>query len=281
MALTLALAASVAWGSSDFLAGVKARNVAVLTVLLVSQAAGLTAVLAALAIVGTGTPTAAAAAFAALAGAADVAGFAALYRGLAIGCMCIVAPISAAAAVVPLAIGVAAGDALGAAQALAVALVVGGVALAACERAAEGGGRRRVAAGTWLGLLAALCFGAFFVGMDAAADAGALVAVALSRTSAVTLLLAATHARRRSSRPVGTDLPALVAVGLLDALANVLFAAALAQGLVGIVSVLGSLYPLTTVALAKLVLSERTTRGQAVGVSAALLGVALITATGA
>ena len=46
VALTLALAASVAWGSSDFLAGVKARNVAVLTVLLVSQVAGLTEVLA-------------------------------------------------------------------------------------------------------------------------------------------------------------------------------------------------------------------------------------------
>ncbi len=278
LAVALGLAASVAWGSSDFLAGRKARDLTVLSVLLVSQGAGLAAVLAALALTGTGAPSAETVTFAALAGVAELIGFAALYRGLAIGSMCIVAPVSASAAVVPLLVGFAGGDVVSAPQAIAVVLVLGGVVLAACE--SKTGGRRRVslAQGAGLGLLAAAGFGTFFAGMGAAAGDGALIAVALSRVTAVVLLAGIVAVRAPSGRPARGDLGPLVVVGVLDALANVLFAVALTKGLVGVVSVLGSLYPVTTVLLARVVLGERITVVQRMGAIAAFAGVGAIAA---
>ena len=71
---------------------------------------------------------------------------------------------------------------------------------------------------------------------------------------------------------------AVAAVGLLDVAANALFALASGHGLLALVSVLGSLYPVTTVVLAHLLLGERLTRAQQVGVGVALAGVAAIAA---
>lgn len=70
---------------------------------------------------------------------------------------------------------------------------------------------------------------------------------------------------------------AVVGVGTLDVAANVLFAAALTFGLTGMVAVLGSMYPVTTVLLARVLLHDRIARRQELGVGGALLGVALVT----
>ena len=233
----------------------------------------------ALAVTGAATPSPAQALYALLAGLAELGGFAALYRGLAIGCMGLVAPISAAAAVIPLAVGVAAhGERLGASEAVAVAVVICGVALAACEPVRRARGAR-VATGAGLGVVAALGFGLFFAGMGAAASGGALAAVALNRATAVVVLLAALAAARpRLERFGAHDLGPLAAVGALDAVANVLFAVALTRGATGVVSVLGSLYPVTTVLLARAVLRERTTLAQRAGATACLAGVAALAA---
>ncbi len=74
------------------------------------------------------------------AGAVGVAGLGALYRGLAIGAMAVVAPIAALGAAIPVGVGVATGDSLGALQGVGIALALGGVALVAREEAPEGGG---------------------------------------------------------------------------------------------------------------------------------------------
>ena len=68
----------------------------------------------------------------------------------------------------------------------------------------------------------------------------------------------------------------VAAVGLADVSANALFALASGHGLLSIVSVLGSLYPVTTVLLAHLLLGERLTRLQLGGVGVALAGVAAL-----
>ena len=67
-------------------------------------------------------------------------------------------------------------------------------------------------------------------------------------------------------------------IGLFDTAGNVLFAAASSDGDVSVVSVLATLYPMTTVALAALVLAERLDRVQLAGVGSALSGVVLISA---
>ncbi len=97
------------------------------------------------------------------------------------------------------------------------------------------------------------------------------------RVSALTLLSIALLVRRPSLRMSFPDLRWLVGVGVLDNGSNLLFAlAADAGGLLALTSVLGSLYPVATVVLARLVLHERLERHQAAGVAAALVGVALI-----
>jgi drug/metabolite transporter (DMT)-like permease len=273
--VALALGAGIAWGCSDFLAGLKARRLALLWILLVSQATGLALVLVAAVASGAALPSGHAALLAAGAGIAELIGFAAFYRALAVGAMSIVAPVSATAALVPILVGVAAGEPPLPVQAAGMALALAGAALASLEPGTADGGRR-AAAGVGLALLAALAFGTFFVAMDLAADDGALWAVTINRAAAVGVVLGLVLALRRPCPLDRGTLPPLAAVGALDVAANTMFAIALTLGMASIVSVLGSLYPLATVVLAAAILHERVTAGQRTGVAAALAGIGLV-----
>jgi uncharacterized membrane protein len=224
-AVALAFGAGLAWGCSDFLARLKSRRLAVLWVLLVSQGTGLLLAAVVAGASGEPLPGPAPIAWAALAGVAELIGFAALYRGLAIGAMSVVAPVSATAAIVPVFVGVAVGQPPTAPDGAGIALALGGAALASVERD-HAHAPRHVAAGMAPAVLAAASFGVFFVGTDMAADDGALWAVALSRLTAVAVLGAAVVLRHR---PCPLDRGAcapLAAVGLLDISANAMFAVA-------------------------------------------------------
>jgi drug/metabolite transporter (DMT)-like permease len=268
-AIALALAASLAWGASDFLAGLKSRELAVVWVLLVSQLTGLILVTVAAVASGDPLPSGHAALWAAGAGVAELIGFAAFYRALAVGSMSVVAPLSATAAIVPVFVGLAAGEAPTVMQASGMMLALAGAALAASE---PGRGK---AAGVGLALLAAFAFGVFFVGVDQAADDGPLWAVAINRFAAVGVLVAVVATLRPAPLEARSFAP-LAAVGVLDVAANVMFAIAMTVGMAGMVSVLGSLYPLATVVLARAVLKEHVTGSQRTGVMAALTGIALV-----
>jgi drug/metabolite transporter (DMT)-like permease len=280
LALGLALGASVAWGGSDFLAGLVARRVGVLRVLVLSQIVGLVALLAVLAVAGRSAPPPSAAFAAGGAGLAELVGFWALYRSLVVGRMSVVSPLSALAAVVPVVAAVGGGERPSPLCAGGLALAIAGGVLAALETG-DGAARARVAPGACLALLSAFAFGAFFVGMDAAArGAGPAWAIALNRASSVAVLaclVAATGTRLGARRG---EMRAAGAVGLLDAGANGLFAVALTEGLQSTVSVFGALYPVTTVVLAAAALHERPRPAQAAGVAAVLVAVALVAATG-
>jgi drug/metabolite transporter (DMT)-like permease len=78
------------------------------------------------------------------------------------------------------------------------------------------------------------------------------------------------------SRPSARDGAAMIGIGLLDNLANVTFAFASQTGLLTLIAVLGSLYPVATVLLAWTVLRERLNRWQWTGVALAFAGVGLI-----
>jgi drug/metabolite transporter (DMT)-like permease len=277
-AFALAFASSVSWGVADFIGGLKSRSLPLLNVLLVSQGVGLLAIAAFVAIRGEGPPGGDFAVFAALSAVAGVLGLAAFYRGLAIGSMGVVAPISACSAVVPVVVGTATGDRPSALQTVGLVLALGGVVLASRE---EGTGlrlSRGTAAGAGLAAVAALGFGFFFLGIDRASDADVAWAMLVNRVTGVSLLISATLALRPRFRVRRGDVGALSAAGLLDASANAFFAVAATKGLVSLVSVVGSLYPLTTVSLAATVLHERPHRLAQVGVAGALAGVALIAA---
>jgi drug/metabolite transporter (DMT)-like permease len=289
-AIALGFASAVVWGAADFLGGLKSRQLQLLTVLLISQAAGLVGVVIWAAARGDGPP-AEVIPWAISNAIAGTVGLAAFYRALSVGAMGVVAPISASAAAIPVAVGVIGGERPAAIQIAGIALAIVGVAVASYEPpgaplaepgAAAGGERRgqipRTSTGAGLALLAALGFGVFFVGLDKGSDHDLLWTLVIGRSLSTGILLLAALAMRPSFEMSRGDLSAVVAVGLLDMGANALFAAGTTLGLVSIVSVLGSLYPVTTLILARFLLGERLHRIQRGGAFVALVGVALISA---
>ena len=145
--------------------------------------------------------------------------------------------------------------------------------------ALEPTGEGRVASGVGLALVAALGFGLFFVGLDAGTDESAPWAVVAARTASVSIAAAtALLVTRTSLRPPRTLLPLLVAIGVFDTGANVLVAFASTTEAAGLVAVLGALYPLVTVVLARAVLGERLSAGRRAAGVVALAGAALVAA---
>jgi drug/metabolite transporter (DMT)-like permease len=247
----------------------------VLTVLVLSQVVGLAAALTWVVASGDSFPSWSATAWAAAAGASGCVGIGTLYRGMAIGALGIVAPISAVAAVIPFSVGIASGERPSALQVIGILLALAGVGVASREPSHKGGGR---ADGIGLALMAALAFGLYFVFADRAADESIPYAVATARGVSLLLALVAAVVVGASLRPGRASLPALATVGLCDVGANMLFSLATTRGFLSVVSVLSALYPVATVVLAAVVLHERVSPIQRSGVAVALVGAALITA---
>jgi drug/metabolite transporter (DMT)-like permease len=276
VAALFALAGALLWGLGDFLGGIASRRISVLTVLAVSQAIGLAGLVLWILLANNPFPGLLDLLPGAAAGGAGLVGLAALYRGLSIGAMGIVAPISAAGPVVPLALDLVQGNVPSALQWFGIVLVLGGIATLSLEQSADG--PRRIAEGAGLALVAALGFGAFFVGIDAAADESVPWAVGAARLAAVVIAFAAVAVMSAPLVPPRSLVPALVGVGVFDTGANISVAYATTEGAVGIVAILSALYPVVTVVLARLFLHERLSLGRRVAAAAALAGAALVAA---
>jgi drug/metabolite transporter (DMT)-like permease len=275
--ILLALAASLSWGVADFGAGVSSRRLSIPLVILASQAAGLVFIAIVVAIFRPGLPSGAEFAWGGLAGAIGVLGLAAFYRGLSIGAMGIVGPISATGVVVPLVYGLARGERPSTLQLAGVALAVVGVVAASVERVVDAHGSR-IGAGVGYALLAALGFGGSLVALSKAAAGGALWAPLSMRAVGVPIVVCAVLFLRPAADGVAASWRLLVGVGVFDTSANMLFGLASTRGLLSVVSVLASLYPVVLVALARVLLHERIAQHQLAGVAVALGGVALISA---
>lgn len=274
MAAFLALGGALFWGVGDFLGGLATRRLALLAVLVLSQAAGLAGVAVWVALRGETFPGLVALLPAVGAGVAGIVGLAALYRGLAIGAMGIVAPISAASPVVPLAVDAARGTVPDPLQWLGIVLILGGIVTLSRERV-QGA---RFAAGAGLAVIAALGFGTFVVAIDVAADESASWAVLVARSCALAIVLAAALVAGTSLRAPARLVPLLLGIGVFDTGANVLVAIATTHGAAGIVGVLSALYPVVTIVLARVVLGERLSAARRAGGAVALTGAALVAA---
>jgi uncharacterized membrane protein len=274
-AVVLALVSAVGWGVSDFLGGARSRVLGLLPVLLVSQVAALVLLALFVAVLGVAPPAGGHLLAAAAAGLSEAIGIAALYRGLAVGRASVVAPVAAAAPVVPFAVGVALGQLPGPVQVAGLALVVVGIVLAAHQRRASGGGHR---AAVGHGLLSAAGFGAFFVFMDAAGEGGVPWALLVSRMTAVAAILGvALLVRARIAVPRRAVLGVLP-IGALIVVADAAYATATITGQLSVVAVLGAFHPVVTIGLAAVVLHERIDVVQRTGVVVALAGVVAVTA---
>jgi drug/metabolite transporter (DMT)-like permease len=297
LAIGLALGSSLVYGVSDFLGGLKSKSLPLLWVLLISQGSAL--VLLALIVPASagGPPSGEYLAFAVLAGLSEAVGVAALYRGLAVGVMSIVAPVAATAPVVPVIVAIFLGELPAPIQGVGIVLALSGIAIISWGRRPDeqppvrcppgevpgaGTGRfrvsREVATSILFGLLTALGFGGFLVGMDAASEGSVPWALLVARLASVAAFATAYLVTRPPLKVRRSELPVLALIGFLIIGADSLYAVASTEGLLSVVVVLSSLYPAVTIALARVYLNERLQRRQQVGVAAALGGAVAIAA---
>ena len=272
-AAALALAAAASWGVGDFFGGLKSRSLNPVAILIVAQPIGLTLLAIWVAVRGQGPPGSSVL-WACLAAVLGTTGLIAFYKGMAAGALSIVAPIAGAGAAIPVIWGLAHGDHPSGYQELGFAAALTGVVLASFERRPEAA---RLAAGVGWAVIAMLAFGAYYIPMHEASHGDFLWAAFVFRLTSTTLIAAAWLVLRPPSARRG-DLPVLASIGILDTGGNVFFAAASAKGLVSVVSILASLYPVVTVLLARAVLHERVHRSQELGIALALAGIVLISA---
>jgi uncharacterized membrane protein len=278
--VVLALAASAAWGGADFLGGRASRGMGALGVATVSKLAGATG-LALVCLVAGDVPSRTEAAWAVGAGMFGAVGLVELYRALSLGPMSLVAPLTACGGAVPVAAALLTGDIPE--PLTSVGLVVAFAGAVIVSRPADPGaatpGMERAALVHSLVAAAALGLGLTFLQQAAQAPGDATLGLSLAAAvTTATLLVATSAARGALEAPPRLLLPAVVGCGVLDVTANVLFAQASADGEAAAVAVLGSLYPLATVLLARVWLGERISAMQGAGVLAAMAGVAAIAA---
>jgi drug/metabolite transporter (DMT)-like permease len=278
--ILFALLAATLYGSADFLGGLASRRSSVMPVMIFSQLAGLVTLLLVLPFLPPMTASGADFAWGTLAGGALGMGLMLLYQGLATGKMNVVAPITAVLAVVVSAVvGVVVGDRLSVGAFAGVALAIAAITLISQDGAPEkvtGGRRLGAAHGLVAALSAGILIGVFFAALKQSSATSGLLPLVSARVAALVALAAVALLRRPPLR-VGRNTVWLVVVcGALDISANVLYLLATRHGMLTIAATLTSLYPASTIVLARLVLGERLRWIQIAGLSCAGLGVLLI-----
>lgn len=278
MAALLALVSALCYGVSDFSGGLAARRVPATAVVLVSNAFSLLLAVLAVALLPGSAYRADDVAWGAAAGAVGLLGVVLLYRGLAIGPMSVVAPLTAVlSAVVPVVVGVARGERPGALAVAGVALALPAMVLIGRESRASHGAR--LSHGALISALSAgISFGGFYVLLAQTGPNGGAWPLVGQRAASVVILLGlvAVAAMRRAATSARGVLRLAVIAGLTDFAANLAYVLATHRGLLALVAVISSLYPATTLVLARGLLKERLARQQTAGLLLAAAAVALI-----
>ena len=284
MAVLLGLLVAAAYGSADFFGGLSSKKASVSAVVVLSQAMGLPW-LAVLVAVAGGEATSKVLLLGAAAGAVGGVGLTCLYRGLSIGRMSVVAPITAVgAAIVPVAWGLLQGERPGplALAGVVLAIVAVGFISRTGDEVVDGSHASEPSDARpylLLAVVAGIAFGCVFVLLAETGDDAGFWPLVAGRLTSITLLTIGGLAAKQSFAPGGRDavLP-IAAAGVLDLTANAIYLLAARRGLIALVAVLSSLYPASTVLLARIVLKERLLGLQVAGLGLAAAGVTLIAA---
>jgi drug/metabolite transporter (DMT)-like permease len=269
------LASAASWGAADFGGGLASRRGNATGVVVVSQAVGL-ALLAGLALLlADPLPSLPDLLWGAGAGLAGGLGLLALYQGLALGHMGVAAPLAAVvSAGLPVLFGAVREGLPGVLQMSGFAL-----ALSAVWLLSRGPGPMRLCFGELgLPLLAGLGFGLFLIVIDGASEQSVLWPLVAARLASLALLVPMALARRGGALPARRELPLVALVGLFDSGGNAFYALAAQTGRLDVAATLSSLYPASTILLARLILKERLAPQQWLGAAVALVAVLLIAA---
>jgi drug/metabolite transporter (DMT)-like permease len=211
-------------------------------------------------------------------------GVAFLYRALAVGTMAVVAPTTAViAAIIPVLFAFLSGERLRALTWVGVGLALLAIGLvsrpAKTSEADSTQARNRVLPpGFLLALLSGVSVGIFFLSLARTGPAAGMWPLVAARVASIVLFgLIAVVARQTLRMNVSAATTATTG-GALDMLANALYMTAARVGPLSIVVTLASLYPASTVLLARFVLHERLSLVQMIGIGCALAAVVLIVA---
>jgi uncharacterized membrane protein len=270
--IVFGLASAAAWGAGDFGGGWASRRAPVLGVSLVVQVLGI-GVAAGLALLAREPiPGPAAAATAIAAGIVGVVGILALYQGLAIGRMGVVAPVTGViAATLPVVAGIAMAGWPDRSVLAGICLALVAVVLVSRVPA-----ERDQRSGIEFGLVAGLGIGVFNILIGLLPEGqvfGPLVFMKLAAAVAIGLIVLVA---RRSWRVPRRMLPIAIGVGVFDMGGNALYVLATQAGRLDVAATLSSLYPVMTILLAVALLGERVTRNHALGIAAAMASIVLI-----
>jgi drug/metabolite transporter (DMT)-like permease len=278
--IAFALCAAALYGSADFLGGLAARRSAVMPVMIFSQLAGSCMLIAVLPWLPTGDATIADWLWGTAAGIALAIGLTLLYQALAVGKMSLVAPVTAVLAVIFAGfVGLLGGDHLSVAGLAGIALALAAIILISQDGAPQSAPHDDETRSSRIlptALSAGLLIGVFYAALKQSSASSGLLPLLSARLTAL-IVLAVVALSCRSSLCVGRDAIWLILLGgTLDIMANVLYVFAARHGMLTIAATLTSLYPASTIILARFVLGERLRAIQIAGLSCAGVGVVLI-----
>jgi drug/metabolite transporter (DMT)-like permease len=270
--VVFALSASMSWGAGDFSGGFATRRAQVLSVVFGSYAIGFCLLVVLALLSSEPFPSALDLMWGSVAGLAGAVGLAAFYQALSVGRMGIVAPMAAMlSAAIPVIFGALTEGFPGPLQ--IVGFVLAFIAVGLISGLGVVKGRPK---GLWLALLAGVGFGSFFVLISRVSQGGIFWPLAAARFSSLIFLIAIILIRRQHVLPEKSVWPIVCLAGALDVVGNVFFLLATHSGRLDVAAMLSSLYPAVTVLLATILLKERVSRLQAIGIIFALIAIPLI-----
>jgi drug/metabolite transporter (DMT)-like permease len=283
----LAIGSAVVYGAADFAGGLATRRAGTIPVVLLSQASGLALLALILPLLPHARPSRLDLLWGVAAGLTGGIAVALLYRALAIGTMAVVAPTTAVCAVaIPAGVSVLLGERPAPLAIAGIALGIVSIVLVSRQGAAAEPGRQDAAAprtlppGVGTALAAGVAIGLFLLALAQTRSEAGMWPLVVSRSASVTLFGVIAVAGGRSVRMPARVTGLAIVCGAIDMLANALYLLAARLGPLSIVVTLSSLYPASTVLLARVGLGERLNRWQITGVGCALTAIVLIVSGG-
>jgi drug/metabolite transporter (DMT)-like permease len=277
LSILFGLGAALAWGAADFTGGLASRRTGAYRAAFYAEFFGLVFLVGAALFIRESLPGWPVLVLATAAGAVGTTGLLALFQSVIHGKMSIAMPVSALlAAALPMLVGSLTEGFPGVITFLGFLVALSAIWMISQEDGKDGRFLARLS-DLRLPLLAGICFGSFFILMDIAASETVLWPMLASRTGG-TLIVAIYMLFRRDSWRIGRDAwPVLVINGFLDVGGTAFYVLASQAGRLDVAAVISSLFPGTTVILAALILKERVSRSQSIGILLALAAIVFLT----
>jgi drug/metabolite transporter (DMT)-like permease len=275
LSYALAVLSSITYGTADFLGGLATKRSTMFSVVVFSQFFGLIVLVISLPFLPPSSPTAIDFAWGAASGLAGGIGVALLYRALAIGVMSVLAPVTAVCAVIlPLIVGIALGERPTGLAIVGVVLAI--VAIVLVSQAGRIGEEKAGWTGLPIAIASGIAIGIFLIFLERTGASAGLWPLIPARVVSVAFFIIAGLMLREKLIPRRESMPIVIGGGVFDILANILYLIAVQRGLLSSVATLTSLYPASTIILARIVLRERLRLLQQAGVACAVVAIVLI-----